>query len=47
MNDFQQFAEVFALKSGALMKKNFALGMTKEWKNDNTPVTATDLEINR
>lgn len=46
MNDFQQFAQEFALKAGALMKKNFLLGMSKEWKKDNTPVTATDLEIN-
>ncbi len=29
------------------MKRNFSLGMRKLWKTDNTPVTETDLAINR
>jgi len=45
-NKFKTFASQFALKAGEIIKKNFILGMKKEWKKDNTPVTATDLMIN-
>jgi len=45
-NKFKTFASQFALKAGEIIKKNFSLGMKKEWKEDNTPVTATDLMIN-
>lgn len=47
MNSHKTFAEAFALKAGAIMKDNFTLNMKKEWKGDNTPVTETDLKINR
>ncbi len=40
------FAISLAREAGALMKKNFSLGMKKEWKADSTPLTATDTEIN-
>lgn len=37
-----------ANESGVLIKKNFTMGMKKEWKDeDNSPVTATDEEINQ
>lgn len=29
------------------MKENFVLGMKKEWKEDGTPLTATDIKINQ
>lgn len=35
-----------ALKAGEIMKQNFTTGMRKEWKKDNSPLTATDLAIN-
>ena len=45
-NKFKTFASQFALRAGQIIKKNFSLGMAKKWKEDNTPVTATDLIIN-
>lgn len=44
--EFIKFAKDFAKKAGAIMKENFSLGMAKEWKKDNTPVTETDIRIN-
>ena len=35
-----------AKKAGVVMRKNFTAGMLKEWKDDGSPVTATDLAIN-
>lgn len=43
---YRKFAENFAQKAGKIMLRNFKLGMKKEWKLDNTPVTETDLAIN-
>jgi len=40
------FAISMAREAGALMKQNFSLGMKKEWKDDHTPLTATDTKIN-
>jgi len=40
------FAEGLAREAGALMRKNFSLGMKKEWKSDMTPLTATDVAVN-
>ena len=45
-NKFKTFASQFALRAGEIMKKNFSLNMAKKWKQDNTPVTATDFTIN-
>ena len=42
----KQFAEQFAREAGAIIRANFTLGMSKEWKADNSPVTKTDTEIN-
>ena len=33
-------------KAGTVMRNNFAAGMKKEWKDERSPVTATDLAIN-
>jgi len=44
--NFEEFAKNFAKKAGKIMLKNFQLGMKKEWKKDNSPVTETDLKIN-
>ena len=41
-----EFAVGLARQAGEIMRKNFSLGMKKEWKADDTPVTATDNEIN-
>ena len=45
-NKFKTFASQFALRAGGIMKKNFGLNMKKEWKQDNSPITATDIAIN-
>lgn len=44
---YEQFAKDLARKAGAIIKKSFSLGMKKEWKEDFSPVTATDKEINK
>ena len=46
MDNYRKFAVSLALKAGGIMKKNFKTGMAKEWKEDNSPLTATDLAIN-
>lgn len=35
-----------ANKAGVVMRQNFTAGMKKEWKDDRSPVTETDLAIN-
>ncbi len=47
MQEYQKFAKGLALQAGAIMQKNFMIGMAKEWKHDNTPLTVTDTAINR
>src|SRR3989339_1842896 len=42
----KEFALLMAKKAGKIIKKNFAMGMEKEWKSDNTPVTVTDKAVN-
>ena len=46
MNNYREFAISLALKAGDIMKRNFTLGMHKEWKKDNSPLTVTDVAIN-
>lgn len=46
-SDYKKFAIDLAHQAGEIMRKNFSLSMKKEWKHDHTPVTATDLEINK
>ena len=47
MTDYRSFAIQLAKKSGAIIRSNFKIGVSKKWKNDGTPVTRTDLEINK
>lgn len=46
MTNHRSFAVQLARKSGAIMRANFSLGMKKEWKSDDTPITKTDKAIN-
>jgi myo-inositol-1(or 4)-monophosphatase len=43
----RDFAIDMAKQAGHLMLTNFMLGMAREWKADNTPLTVTDTAINR
>jgi len=47
MPEHQTFAIEIAKTAGNIIRENFSLGMKKEWKADQSPVTATDLAINR
>lgn len=42
-----EFAKNLARQAGAIMSQNFTIGMKKEWKNDDTPLTETDVKINQ
>lgn len=46
MNNYKEFGVRIALEAGEIIKKNFSLGMQKQWKSDNSPVTETDKAIN-
>lgn len=46
MENYKTFALEMAKDAGEIMKKNFTLGMNKQWKKDKTPVTESDLLIN-
>jgi len=47
MREYMQFAVNLAKEAGGIMRANFMLGMKKEWKEDSSPVTETDLQINQ
>lgn len=40
------FAIALSMEAGNIMRKDFTLGMHKDWKEDNTPLTRTDVAIN-
>jgi fructose-1,6-bisphosphatase/inositol monophosphatase family enzyme len=42
----EEFAIGLARRAGELMRTNFSLGTKKTWKEDNSPLTVTDLAIN-
>jgi fructose-1,6-bisphosphatase/inositol monophosphatase family enzyme len=44
---YKNFSINLAKRAGKIMRANFGLAMKKEWKKDDTPVTATDLKINQ
>lgn len=46
MDEYKKFVKEFAKKAGEIMREYFGLGMAKEWKKDNTPLTEADLKIN-
>ncbi len=45
-SSYLDFAEKIGSEAGSIMRTNFNLNMQKEWKDDHTPVTKTDLDIN-
>lgn len=47
MKQYKKIAIDLAYESGEIMRNNFSLGMKKEWKGDNTPLTETDTRINK
>lgn len=47
MRNYKQFAIRLAEQAGKIIRKNFTLGMKKEWKTDNTPLVETDLMVNQ
>lgn len=49
MNTYEKelkFAKELAYLAGGMIKQGFTLGMKKEWKDDNSPVTDTDKAVN-
>lgn len=46
MHTYRKFALDLARRAGKAIKENYTLGMNNQWKEDGTPVTATDLMIN-
>ena len=44
--DYLETAVSLARQAGEMARANFTLGMAREWKEDSTPVTVTDLAIN-
>lgn len=46
MAGYLDVAKDLAKQAGEVIKKNFSLNCNQEWKDNNTPVTATDLAVN-
>jgi len=44
---YKKFAIDLAKQAGKIMRANFALAMERKWKKDGSPVTETDLKINK
>lgn len=44
--DYLDFAVEVAQEAGRIIRENFQLGMKKEWKADNSPLTVTDIAVN-
>lgn len=42
-----ELAKQVAHEAGQIIRKNFSLASKREWKADNTPVTATDVTVNK
>ncbi|MBI2031312.1 MAG: inositol monophosphatase [Candidatus Levybacteria bacterium] len=47
INNYKRVALGLAHQAGKIMRKNFSLGSKKTWKKDNTPVTETDITVNK
>ena len=45
--EHKQFAINLAKEAGEIIKANFVMGMKKEWKSNDTPLTETDITINQ
>ncbi len=46
MTEYKKLALSMARQAGDIMRANFELGMKKDWKEDKSPLTVTDLQIN-
>lgn len=44
---YKNFALILAKQAGAVIRRNFKVGIKKSWKQDGTPVTKTDIAINK
>jgi fructose-1,6-bisphosphatase/inositol monophosphatase family enzyme len=44
---YKNFAISLAKQAGKIMRANFQRGMERDWKKDGSPVTETDLKINK
>lgn len=44
---YKDFAISIAKQAGKIMRQNFKSGVKKHWKSDNSPVTQTDIAINK
>ena len=44
---YRKFAIDLAKEAGKIISRNFKFGMKKQWKADHTPVTKTDIAINK
>lgn len=47
MQNYKDFAIGLARKAEKIMRANFKMGMKKQWKEDNSPLTVTDTLINK
>jgi len=45
--DYLPFAISVAKEAGQIMRQHFQLGMKKEWKADHSPLTLTDVAVNK
>jgi myo-inositol-1(or 4)-monophosphatase len=46
-SEYMSVAVALAHEAGEIARNNFTLGMQREWKEDGSPVTLTDLAINQ
>ncbi len=46
MTEYKKLALSLARQAGDIMRANFELGMKKDWKEDKSPLTVTDVQIN-
>lgn len=44
---YREFCEKLAKEAGKVIAKNFSTGMKKQWKGNDTPVTKTDIAVNK
>lgn len=45
--DYEKFVVELSRRVGKIIKENFTFGMKKKWKIDNSPLTVTDIAINK
>jgi fructose-1,6-bisphosphatase/inositol monophosphatase family enzyme len=47
MERYEKFAKDIALQAGEIIRSNFKMGISKQWKSDNSPVTEIDIRVNQ